>query len=816
MMQQKDIDERRRRQRRRQRRTTAAVVALFAVFVSVAPTVEGIKGLRRNGRSAAATTGRRRRNLVSVVTDQFPKGDDDDRARAVVGDGDGPTKKGVSSSDDSDVAATTDPASTSTSNLPSYSDYPDGTPPSALPKKGSRPWSGGESVPTTTTTRSGSLGNNKDIKKGVTPFAYDRDFRFSCLVSLTRYASDGMLSQIEYANFVFDYCRYSRYRGPSCDVDVLVSDGTGKRSDSLPAGKRGPSASRRASAFPSLPVDVQLAFASSACPVKDRYRKLVCVEDLILNQKEFGYTEELEELCEQTSTLLETTGLLQEDEEEEEQDEDLPAAEPTYEPDPLSEKVTEALSSNDDGKEKSSEIGSVVVATATETALKHVSALQENRVVDSLPQDPWEMSTSSGSQEEDDGGTNGNNNVLLPVVLTACAAVFLIVLLVAYLKRKQLRDKRRARRNIRQKYNNKGMQVGKPSGGGGVGANNANTDPALLNGDASILSETSRSFEYDTGGDSSGTPVPIVPACSKGTVNWMVSSAIVPAGELLRGHNRNQKRSVYDSDGRDDAHHSSDDDIYNESSSSGDDSSIKRLGDAAVVSALPLTLAPARIEVGPEFIVDTAEMRATSSADEKSSSLSSGSVGPSTASRSSDRTGSDQNDDDCAASMRRRGHESPPVSGSIDVGHESVSSPRRQWQKFKDRQPFYSVFGAKLDYKSNEGTGDTGIRSSDDAPVPSNINQKEGSERLQSQPFAEDRSVSPFDCESPPSPIQSDDAVEFGSDDESTSNDIGAPDLEGDLKLSPTAASATNDKNDNEGDSYNQNRAHWRASLDDF
>jgi len=125
--------------------------------------------------------------------------------------------------------------------------------------------------------------------KHLTTFPPREDFTYSCLVELTKDASKGFLSQDDYATFLYEYCSKSPLRGPSCD-----SSNSGKKLD-----------------FVAFPIDIQLVFVKSQCPFENPFAKMVCLDDLLLEGRPFLYTEEIEELCQETLSLLKPNGLLQ-------------------------------------------------------------------------------------------------------------------------------------------------------------------------------------------------------------------------------------------------------------------------------------------------------------------------------------------------------------------------------------------------------------------------------------------------------------------------------------------------------------------------
>jgi hypothetical protein len=91
-----------------------------------------------------------------------------------------------------------------------------------------------------------------------------------------------MLSQFEFAAFIFDFCSDDPQRGPACEAGL---------------------------SFPSLAPQIQFNFVVALCPV-DGIQRLECLEFLNEQGRAFGYIEELEELCVSTAALLGSSGLL--------------------------------------------------------------------------------------------------------------------------------------------------------------------------------------------------------------------------------------------------------------------------------------------------------------------------------------------------------------------------------------------------------------------------------------------------------------------------------------------------------------------------
>lgn len=128
----------------------------------------------------------------------------------------------------------------------------------------------------------------KKTKKRVPKFDYKEDFDSICIAELNRRASlNGGLDQSSFAGFLYDYCSRSPYVGASCFVD------NGDMS------------------FDAIPLEIQLVFASSVCPMLFRYKKVECLEELLSQGTAIEYQEEIEELCEQVSELLESTRILE-------------------------------------------------------------------------------------------------------------------------------------------------------------------------------------------------------------------------------------------------------------------------------------------------------------------------------------------------------------------------------------------------------------------------------------------------------------------------------------------------------------------------
>lgn len=109
-----------------------------------------------------------------------------------------------------------------------------------------------------------------------------QEFELVCRDELRSKAADGMLSQVEFAAFLFDFCSDDPQRGPACEEEL---------------------------SFLSLAPEIQLNFVGGFCP-SDAITRLECLEFLNNQDEVFGYTEELEELCVSTSALLGSSGLL--------------------------------------------------------------------------------------------------------------------------------------------------------------------------------------------------------------------------------------------------------------------------------------------------------------------------------------------------------------------------------------------------------------------------------------------------------------------------------------------------------------------------
>jgi hypothetical protein len=113
-------------------------------------------------------------------------------------------------------------------------------------------------------------------------YAKKQEFQLVCRDELRSKAADGMLSQVEFAAFLFDFCSDDPQRGSACEEGL---------------------------SFPSLAAEVQLNFVGGLCP-SNAIQRLECLEFLNNQGLLFGYTEELEELCVSTSALLGSSGLL--------------------------------------------------------------------------------------------------------------------------------------------------------------------------------------------------------------------------------------------------------------------------------------------------------------------------------------------------------------------------------------------------------------------------------------------------------------------------------------------------------------------------
>jgi hypothetical protein len=109
-----------------------------------------------------------------------------------------------------------------------------------------------------------------------------QEFELLCRDELRSKAADGMLSQVEFAAFLFDFCSDDPQRGPACEEGL---------------------------SFPSLAPEIQLNFVGALCPL-NAIQRLECLEFLNNQGLDFGYTEELEELCVSTSALLGSSDLL--------------------------------------------------------------------------------------------------------------------------------------------------------------------------------------------------------------------------------------------------------------------------------------------------------------------------------------------------------------------------------------------------------------------------------------------------------------------------------------------------------------------------
>jgi hypothetical protein len=133
----------------------------------------------------------------------------------------------------------------------------------------------------TTTQQSRRLAFKSDDEALETRFGFsERGFKLACKTFLQEAAADGMLSQYDYADFVYKYCRASTHKGPSC------------------------SSPRKGESFQSLSVDMQMNFAGSRCPPYDKIASLECLQFLNDSKQEFGYTEEVSELCSSSYSLM--------------------------------------------------------------------------------------------------------------------------------------------------------------------------------------------------------------------------------------------------------------------------------------------------------------------------------------------------------------------------------------------------------------------------------------------------------------------------------------------------------------------------------
>jgi hypothetical protein len=113
-------------------------------------------------------------------------------------------------------------------------------------------------------------------------YAKKKEFQLVCRDELRSKASDDMLSQVEFASFLFDFCSDDPQRGSACEEGL---------------------------SFPSLAAEIQLIFNGGLCP-SNATERLECLEFHNNQGLLFGYTEELEELCVATSALLGSSGLL--------------------------------------------------------------------------------------------------------------------------------------------------------------------------------------------------------------------------------------------------------------------------------------------------------------------------------------------------------------------------------------------------------------------------------------------------------------------------------------------------------------------------
>jgi hypothetical protein len=125
-------------------------------------------------------------------------------------------------------------------------------------------------------------GKSKESK----PWKYQTEFFSICNIRLTENGADGNLTQFEYAHFLFHFCKHSPQRGAAC-----TDKGRNKK-------------------FADLPVDMQLAFATSACPTNDRLEKIDCLRGLNAKGKAFSYKGEVSVLCKATFMLMESTHII--------------------------------------------------------------------------------------------------------------------------------------------------------------------------------------------------------------------------------------------------------------------------------------------------------------------------------------------------------------------------------------------------------------------------------------------------------------------------------------------------------------------------
>ena len=117
-------------------------------------------------------------------------------------------------------------------------------------------------------------------------FTRKKEFLLLCTSELKTKASDGMLSQVEFAEFLLDYCKGDPNKGPACNFKRKGND-----------------------LFASLAPEIQSLFVVGLCP-SNPIKKLECLEYLNDEGGEFGYTEEAYELCVATYPLLETSDLI--------------------------------------------------------------------------------------------------------------------------------------------------------------------------------------------------------------------------------------------------------------------------------------------------------------------------------------------------------------------------------------------------------------------------------------------------------------------------------------------------------------------------
>lgn len=263
----------------------------------------------------------------------------------------------------------------------------------------------------------------KKDKKSKDSELQDQDFSISCQVQLTAKAADGLLSQVDFVDFVYAYCTAQINSGPKCSTENWKMT------------------------FAELPQDIQLLFATSACPTKDEFEKLKCVDYLIQQGELFGYSEEIEELCGATVSLLDSTGLLI----------DLdtmspavppavapiaapvaaPAAAPVMGPvaAPVSPPVTEStVAAESDPEETSSK------STSPEPQMSPIDIGAGEELAEEDPQLPAgsQQAQSSASRNVTLGSSNDDKSVVMPLTMAFAALAFFMTLIVIFvLKRKR-------------------------------------------------------------------------------------------------------------------------------------------------------------------------------------------------------------------------------------------------------------------------------------------------------------------------------------------------------------------------------------------